>query len=170
MNTESLLRQIEVEFKNVTLGDDYTLPEEDYADTSYWYFDKRRPDLNLTEEEWANQEIQFFETSGWLTEDHEEAIQAIKEKRKMFNKYSNPFDIPILYLNSYATGFSYLKPQGYLFYTPAIMNCVLNDPELNRDEKYPNILYSNSFHSWVFRLRRANNPESIASLLKNLGL
>ncbi|MFI8143550.1 hypothetical protein [Acinetobacter sp. ABJ_C5_2] len=48
MNIDTLKNQIEFEFKNVTLGYAYTLPEEDYADTSYWYFDKQHSDSNLT--------------------------------------------------------------------------------------------------------------------------
>ncbi len=38
MNIDTLKNQIEFEFKNVTLGDAYTLPEEDYVDTILWYF------------------------------------------------------------------------------------------------------------------------------------
>lgn len=158
MNVESLLSQITLEFKKVSLGNDYTLPEEDYADTSYWHFDKRRPDLNLTEDEWIDQEIRFFETCGWLTVDKEEAIQAIKEKRKMSNRFENPLDIPALYLNSYSTGFSYLKPQAYLYYTPAIMKFTLSNPEA---------FYSNSFTSWLYRLVRADTHELISELLKS---
>lgn len=157
MNLKTLLMQIELEFKSVSLCDNYTLAEEDYADTSYWYFDKSRPDLNLTEDEWIDQEIRFFETCGWLSADQEEAIQAIKEKRKMFNRFSNPLDISVLYLNSYPTGFSYLKPQAYLFYTPAIMKYVLDDSDA---------FYSNSFSWWLYRLRDANSSESISELLK----
>lgn len=157
INIEILLKQIDQDFADVTLGNNYTLPEEDYADTSYWYFDKRRPDLNLIEDEWIDQEIRFFETCSWLSADQEEAIKAIKEKRKMFNRFSNPLDIPVLYLNSYPTGFSYLKPQAYLFYTPAIMKYVLSDPDA---------FYSNSFSWWLYRLRDANSSESISELLK----
>lgn len=157
METNSLLRQIKREFKNVTLGDAYTLLEEDYADTSYWYFDKRRTDLNLTEEEWIKQEIHFIDTSGWFPEDRQEAIQAIKEKRKMSNRYSDPLNIPSIYLDRYSTGFSFIEPQAYLFYTPAIMIHILIKPEN---------LYSSSFQSWLFRLSWANSYESISQLLK----
>lgn len=156
MNIENLKKRIELEFKNVTLGNAYTLPEEDYADTSYWYFDKRRTDLNLTEEEWIKQELRLLETGSWFREDFEEAVNAIKEKRKMNNRYSNPFEIPVLYLNNYHTGFSFLKPQGFLFYTPAIMSCVLKDTE---------VLSSNSFLSWFYRLRESNSFEVISKLL-----
>ena len=48
MNIYTLKKKITLEYKNVTLRDAYTLPEEDYADTSYWYFDKQHPDSNLT--------------------------------------------------------------------------------------------------------------------------
>lgn len=157
MNLKTLLIQIELEFSLVSLGDNYTLAEEDYADTSYWYFDKKHPDSNLTEEDWTNQEIRFFETCSWLSADQEEAIQAIKEKRKMTNRFSNPLDIPVLYLNIYFTGFSSLKPQAYLFYTPAIMKYVLSDPDA---------FYSNSFLWWLFRLRRADSQSKIVELLK----
>ncbi|OTG66800.1 hypothetical protein B9T28_05320 [Acinetobacter silvestris] len=157
MNTEILSRKIKLEFQNVTLGDAYTLPEEDYADTSYWYFDKRRTDLNLTEEEWAKQEIHLIDTSGWLPEERQEAIQAITEKRKMSNRFSNPLEIPFIYLDRYSTGFSYLKPKAYLFYTPAIIVYILSDSEG---------LNSASFSSWLFRLSWANSYELITVLLK----
>ncbi|USA45197.1 hypothetical protein NDN11_10695 [Acinetobacter sp. C26M] len=157
INAETLLEQIEVKFKNITLGNNYTLAEEDYADTSYWYFDETQPDSNLTEEEWAKQEIRFFETCGWLSVDQEEAIQAIKEKRKMANRFSNPLDIPVLYLNCYSTGYSYLKPQAYLFYTPTIMKYFLSDTE---------IFYSNSFTSWLNRLIWADTSENVTELLQ----
>ena len=157
MNIDTLKKQIEQEYKDVTLGDNYTLAEEDYADTSYWYFDKQHPDSHLTAEEWASQELGFFETCGWLAADQEEAIQAIKEKRKMVNRFSNPLEIPSLYLNMYFTGFSYLAPQAYLFYTPAIMKHYLNEPDS---------LYSNSLTWWLHRLERANSPDLIKALLE----
>lgn len=156
MDIETLKKQIVLEYKNVTLGDAYTLPEEDYADTSYWYFDKRRTDLNLTEEEWIRQELHLLETGSWFREDFEEAVNAIKEKRKMNNRYVNPFEIPVSYLNNYHTGFSFLKPQGFLFYTSAIMNCVLKDTE---------VLSSNSFSSWLFRISESDTFEKISKLL-----
>ncbi|MDF2418003.1 hypothetical protein GWP85_10865 [Acinetobacter beijerinckii] len=156
-NSETLLIQVEMGFKNLTLGHDYTLAEEDYADTSHWYFDEKRIDKNLTEEEWRDQEIRFIETSGWLSIDKAEAIQAIKEKRKMANRFSSPLDIPALYLNIYFSGYSYLKPQAYLFYTPAIMKHFLNDNDT---------FYSNSFTSWLDRLIWANTYENIEKLLK----
>lgn len=157
MNIDTLKKQIEQEYKDVTLGDNYTLAEEDYADTSYWYFDKQHPDSNLTAEEWASQELGFFETCGWLAADQEEAIQAIKEKRKMANRFSNPLEIPSLYLNMHFTGFSYLAPQAYLFYTPAIMKHYLNEPDF---------FYNNSFTWWLNRLERANSPDLIKALLE----
>ncbi|MDC4305438.1 hypothetical protein NQ624_04190 [Acinetobacter baumannii] len=156
MDIETLKNQIELEFKNVTLRDAYTLPEEDYADTSYWYFDKRRTNLNLTEEEWVKQELFLLETGNWFREDFKEAVNAIKEKRKMNNRYFNPFEIPVSYLNNYHTGFSFLKPQGFLFYTPAIMSSVLKDTE---------VLSSPCFLSWFYRLRRSNTFEEISKLL-----
>lgn len=156
MNIDTLKNQIEFEFKNVTLGDAYTLPEEDYADTSYWYFDKRRTNLNLTEEEWVKQELFLLETGNWFREDFKEAVNAIKEKRKMNNRYSNPFEIPVSYLDNYHTGFGFLKPQGFLFYTPAIMSSVLKDTE---------VLSSPSFFSWFYRLRSLNTFEEISKLL-----
>lgn len=160
MNKENLQQLIEQEFKHVSLGDNYSLAEENYADTSYWYFDKQHPDSNLTDEEWASQEIVFFETCGWLAADQEEAIQAIKEKRKMANRFSNPLEIPSLYLNMHFTGFSYLKPQAYLFYTPAILKHSLSDPDF---------LHTNSFIWWLARLRRADSQDKIAELLKCFG-
>lgn len=166
MSLETLFNQIKLEFQDVTLGDAYTLPEEDYADTSYWYFDKPHTDLNLTEEEWINQEIQFFETSGWLSPDIEEAILAIKDKRKMRNRFNNPFEIPNLYLNQYAVGFSFLKPMAYFFYTPAIMNSVLTDPDFNYGLRDPEVLNFNSFNSWLNRLSRSNTEDLITDLLK----
>ncbi|MGB8811208.1 MAG: DUF6714 family protein [Acinetobacter calcoaceticus] len=156
MNIDTLKNQIELEFKNVTLGDAYTLPEEDYADTSYWYFDKRRTDLNLTEEEWVKQELYLLETGNWFREDFNEAVNAIKEKRKMNNRYFNPFEIPVSYLDNYYTGFSFLEPQGFLFYTPAIMSSVLKDTE---------VLSSPGFLSWFYRLRSSNTFEEISKLL-----
>ncbi|WP_224964147.1 DUF6714 family protein [Acinetobacter guillouiae] len=165
MSLETLFNQIKLEFQDVTLGDAYTLPEEDYADTSYWHFDKPHTDLNLTEEEWINQEIHFIDTGSWLPEDRQEAINAIKEKRRMLNRYNDPFEIPCVYLERCATGFSFLVPQAYLFYTPAIMNCVLNDADFNNNVKDPNILFSNSFSSWSSRLKRANSYMLISELL-----
>lgn len=156
MNIDTLKNQIEFEFKNVTLGDAYTLPEEDYADTSYWYFDKRRTDLNLTEEEWIKQELYLLETGNWFRDEFNEAVNAIKEKRKMNNRYFNPFEIPVSYLDNYYTGFSFLEPQGFLFYTPAIMSSVLKDTE---------VLSSPSFSYWFYRLRRSNTFEEISQLL-----
>ena len=157
MNTENLLQQIKLEFSNVSLGDNYTLPEEDYADTSRWHFDKTRVDLNLTEQEWADQEIHLINTSGWLPEERQEAINAIKEKRRMLNRYPNPIEIPSIYLDRYATGFGYLTPKAYLFYTPAIMIYILSDSK-GCD--------SVSFTSWLNRLSWANNYELITDLLK----
>jgi hypothetical protein len=157
MDKENLLKQIEQEFRHVTLGDNYTLAEEDYADTSYWHFDRPHPNSNLTEDEWAKQEIRFFETCGWLSADQEEAIHAIKQKRKMRNRFENPLNIPVLYLNMHFTGFSYLDSQAYLFYTPAIMINYLSDPDT---------LYNNSFTWWLSRLKRAESREKIMDLLK----
>ncbi|MDO3665354.1 hypothetical protein [Acinetobacter higginsii] len=157
MDSNYLMKQVDFAFHNVELGNNYTLAEEDYADTSYWYFDKTHPDSNLTEEEWRDQESRFIETGGWLSADQTEALQAIEEKRKMINRFSNPLDIPILYLNCYSSGFSYLKPQAYLFYTPAIMKNFLEDQE---------VFYTNSFTSWLDRLTWANSLESILDLIR----
>lgn len=157
MNSEVLLNNIKREFKDITLDNAYTLPEEDYADTSYWYFDKVRTDLNLTEEEWIKQETNFINTSGWYPEDRQAALNAINGKSKMFNRYSNPLDIPFRYLDIYSTGFSFLKPKAYLFYTPSTMIYVLND-------SYG--INSASFLSWLNRLSCANNYELVSELLK----
>ncbi|WP_228270382.1 hypothetical protein [Acinetobacter colistiniresistens] len=121
INAENLLEQIEVKFKNITLGDNYTLAEEDYADTSYWYFDKKHPDSNLTEEEWVNQELIFFETCGWLSADQEEATQAIKEKRKMINRFSNI--LVVLHYLSCFLFMSYIKRIKYHFYLLHLYCC-----------------------------------------------
>lgn len=59
-------------------------------------------------------------------------------------------------MNNYYTGFSFLEPQGFLFYTPAIMSCVLKDTE---------VLSSPSFLSWFYRLRSSNTCEEISKLL-----
>lgn len=83
----------------------------------------------------------------------------------MLNRYNDPFEIPCVYLERCATGFSFLVPQAYLFYTPAIMNCVLNDADFNNNVKDPNILFSNSFSSWSSRLKRANSYMLISELL-----
>lgn len=48
MNVDTLKKKIILEYENITLRDAYTLPEGDYADTSYWYFDKQHSDSNLT--------------------------------------------------------------------------------------------------------------------------
>lgn len=140
MNKESLLTQIKKEFRDVVLGDSYTLVEEDYADTSHWYFDKDHTDSNLTSEEWNKQEIDFLKTSNLFQEDIEEAIRAIQEKRKMSNRFPNPLDISAEYLNVYREGFIFLKPQAYLFYTPSIMIHKLCNPDY---------IDGFSFNSWL---------------------
>lgn len=141
MNKEILLNQIKQEFKDLTLGDTYTLAEEDYADTSHWHFDEKHIDSNLTREEWDKQEIEeMIKHRWWLPEDIEEAIKAIKEKRKMSNRFPNPLEIPYLYLNKYRVGFIFLKPQAYLFYTPSIMIHKLCNPDY---------IDGFSFNSWL---------------------
>jgi len=141
MNKEILLTQIKQEFKDTTLGDAYTLAEEDYADTSHWHFDEKHIDSNLTREEWDKQEIEeMIKHRWWLPEEIEEAIKAIKEKRKMSNRFPNPLEIPYLYLNKYRVGFIFLKPQAYLFYTPSIMIHKLCNPDY---------IDGFSFNSWL---------------------
>jgi hypothetical protein len=141
MNKEILLTQIKQEFKDLTLGDTYTLAEEDYADTSHWHFDEKHIDSNLTREEWDKQEIEeMIKHRWWLPEEIEEAIKAIKEKRKMSNRFPNPLEIPYLYLNKYRVGFIFLKPQAYLFYTPSIMIHKLCNPDY---------IDGFSFNSWL---------------------
>lgn len=122
MNKEDLLTQISQEFKSVTLGDAYTLAEEDYYDTAHCHFDEACPLYFMSQEEWDNQEIEgMTKHSWWLPEEIEEAIKAIKEKRKILNRFPNPLDIPYEYLNAYGSSFGFLKPQAYLFYTPSLM-------------------------------------------------
>lgn len=121
MNKENLLAQIKQEFKNVTLGDAYTLFEEDYADTARWHFDEEHIDSNLTREEWDKQQISWIQQRVWFSEDIQEAIQAIQEKRKMINRFPNPLKIPYEYLNKHQFGYMFLQPQAFLFYTPSMM-------------------------------------------------
>lgn len=122
MNKENLLAQIREEFKSITLGDAYTLVEEDYADTARWHFDKEHTNFNLTREEWDKQQISWLkQESEWFPEDIQEAIQAIQERRKMVNRFSNPLEIPYEYLNKYQFGYMFLQPQAFLFYTPSMM-------------------------------------------------
>ena len=78
----------------------------------------------------------------------------------MANRFSNPLDIPVLYLNIHFTGYSYLRPQAYLFYTPAILKHYLSDPDF---------LYANSFTWWLSRLSRADSQDTITDLLKCFG-
>lgn len=144
MNKEDLLAQISQEFKNVTLGDAYTLAEEDYYDTSHWHFDEKHIDSNLTREEWDKREIEgMTEHRWWLLEEIEEAIEAIKGKRKMSNKFPNPLDVSVEYLNRYREGFIFLQPQAYLFYTPSIMIHKLCNPDY---------IDGFSFNSWLSTL------------------
>lgn len=157
MSNENLLQKIRTAFQDVTLGEAYTLPEEDYADTSYWYFDKTRTNLNLTEEEWTKQEINCLEIRGWFPEDRQEAIYGMITKTKMTNRYTNPLEIPSIYLNRYFTGFSYLKPKAYLFYTPSVMIYVLSESDA---------LNSLAFSWWLSRLSWADSPELVVELLK----
>lgn len=140
---DTLLKKVKQSFKDVTLGEVYTLVEEDYADTSHWHFDEKIINSKLTEVEWIRQEIDNIKKSSFFLEDKTEAMRAIQEKRKMVNRYSNPLEIPTNYLNKYATGFSFLQPQAYLFYTPSIMIHALN----NIDE-----LHSNGSYSWLCKL------------------
>lgn len=141
MNKECLLIKIKQEFQDIILGNIYTLAEEDYADTAHWYFDKEHIDANLTREEWNKQEIEEIKKhSWWLTEEIEEAI---KEKRKMSNRFPNPLDISVEYLNRYREGFMFLQPQAYLFYTPSIMIHKLCNPDS---------VDGFSFDSWLSRL------------------
>lgn len=122
MNKENLLAQIKQEFKNVTLGDAYTLLEEDYADTARWHFNEEHIDSNLTREEWDKNVISWIQQESELfSEDIQEAITAIQEKRKMFNRFTDPLDIPAEYLNKYQFGYMFLEPQAFLFYTPSMM-------------------------------------------------
>ncbi|MBF7690782.1 hypothetical protein [Acinetobacter pollinis] len=130
MNKEDLLVQISQEFKNVTLGDAYTLVEEDYYDTAHCHFDEACPLYFMSQEEWDKEEIEgMTRHSWWLPEEIEEAIKAIKEKRKISNRFPNPLDIPYKYLEAYGMGFFFLKPQAYLFYTPSMMIHILCNSE-----------------------------------------
>ncbi|GAB3046099.1 hypothetical protein GCM10027155_09370 [Acinetobacter apis] len=159
MNKKDLLNHIRQEFKDVILGDSYTLVEEDYADTAYWHFDKEHIDSNLTSEEWNAKEINFLKTSNLFQEDIEEAIRSILEKRKMSNRFLNPLEIPPTYLDKYFTGFSYLKPEGYIFYTPSMMLYVLENSE--------EALRWNGFTWWLFRLNRNDSNRVFKCLTKN---
>lgn len=159
MNKESLLTQIKKEFRDAVLGNSYTLVEEDYADTAHWHFDKDHTDSNLTAEEWNKQEIDFLKTSNLFQEDIEEAIRAIQEKRKMSNRFPNPLDIPPTYFDKHFTGFTYLKPEGYIFYTPSMMLYVLNNSE--------EALRGNGFTWWLFRLNRDDSNEVFKCFTQN---
>ncbi|MEB5476062.1 hypothetical protein [Acinetobacter pollinis] len=91
MDKEILLTQIRKEFKDITLGNDYTLVEEDYYDTSHCHFDESWISYPTSQEEWDKKEIdEMTKHSWWLPEEIEEAIKAIKEKRKILNRFPNP--------------------------------------------------------------------------------
>lgn len=45
-------------FKDVTLGDVYTLVEQYYAETRHWHFDKKPIDSAVSREAWNQHEIQ----------------------------------------------------------------------------------------------------------------
>lgn len=59
----------------------------------------------------------------------------------MFNRFSDPFNIPDDYLAYYAAGLTTLQLQANVFYTPAIIISVLEDLAQ---------LQSPSFQSWLF--------------------
>lgn len=149
MKKDILINNIRENFKDITLGDAYTLAEKDYYDTAHCHFDDMHVNRNMTREAWVKQEIHLIDTGGWLPEDREDAIQALKEKRRMVNRYK-PLEVPPIYLNYCATGLSFIEPQGFLFYTPSVMLYALNDTEG---------FNSNSFNSWLFNISYKDSSE-----------
>lgn len=160
MNQQDILMQIKEAFKGVTLGNAYTLAEEDYYDTSHWHFDEKHINNNLTREEWDRQEIEGMSNHGWwLAEEIDEAIGCIQEKRKMNNTFLDPFCIPLIYLETYYWGMVFLQPQAFLFYTPSVMLNVLSSSN-------PNAFNLMVFTSWFYRLSGANDDDWSREKLK----
>lgn len=57
----------------------------------------------------------------------DDADDVTKKPKKDINPYQNWQDIPFDYLNQHFTGISQLSPEGFLFYTPAILYQVLEN-------------------------------------------
>lgn len=156
-HVDYLTAEIHQAFKDVTLGDAYTLAETDYYE-GRWYFNSTArhrfyyPDLTL--EEAKQKEIKELQTYSWLKEDEDEAIQAIREQRKMANRFLSPFDVTLAYLNRYPFGFSFLQPQAYLFYTPAAMLDGLHDASEKQG-----FTCLTGFEQWFSLLERFNTKE-----------
>ncbi|ELA09174.1 hypothetical protein MOMA_02165 [Moraxella macacae 0408225] len=95
--------------------------------------------------ETKEKDLQDFENeiSNWLEKDRVEALNSIRNNRKMLNPYKDWTEVPFEYLNIHYTGFSGLDAKGF-FYTPAVIYNVLE----RADER----LNSAAVLWWFFRL------------------
>lgn len=116
----------------------YTLLEADFSDTNFFYrhfdqapYDNEQPEWGCTMTQVsAGIEARWY--SPLSVEDNlqvrQDALYALHHRQKMVNRYPDWRDIPFEYLEAGSSGFSFLAPEAYRFYTPAILNCFYEDP------------------------------------------
>ena len=84
--------------------------------------------ISSTLQEYIKQKYQSIPYQGFTTiKELDDADDITKIPKKDTNPYQNWQDVPFDYLNQHFTGISQLSPEGFLFYTPAILYQVLED-------------------------------------------
>lgn len=98
----------------------------------------------LTEKYYINIQSDGFDTIQYFDEIDDSLSPNEVEKKP--NPYHSWQDVPFDYLNYHFTGITPLTTLGFLFYTPAIITCLLDDV----DERNNSVAIS----WWLYKLQR----------------
>ncbi|WP_333660562.1 DUF6714 family protein [Acinetobacter sp.] len=167
---QSALALLIEQFGDVTLATDaYTLAEEDWYDNSHAHMDGQpRPCFNFDYplSQWLDDEEQALHSSYgyWRELERQEAIEALRQQRKMRNTYPNWQDIPLDYLYAYYTGFTFSSSAGFYFYTPPLLMWMFKQDELN-DWQQQHL--DTVFNSWAFNITYSSQQYDLNRKLRN---
>ena len=133
---QDFIQELYYVFNGVSLENEPTLLEEDFADTSYLrrYPHQHPYDFNSKEYFSKNNVIEEIKSNYLSIEQKDDLILSIEKGERVLNRYSTWQEIPFDYLNNCAFGFYFISPAAYLFYTPAlILNLLLNEEYFKGD-------------------------------------
>ena len=138
MNPENLIVSIKASFSDASLGEEHTLLEQDFFDTTNRYLS----DVSAQYLKATHSSVEDVVSLYWPESSRKTALEAIKHGVKAVNPYKCWQEIPVDYFDVHeAVG--YLSPKAFNFYLPAAMTMFVIRNETNEDiDFFDSFLYA----------------------------
>ena len=161
-----LLDSIEVAFRGVSLGNAYTLLEEDFFDTHYRHFDKI-DDQYLSANNCTPRDLLLKWGFDWPISSQEIAIKAIENRCRAENQFKSWSEVTYNYFCTH-NAITFLSPDAFVYYLPAMMQIYLENYQSNLNMYYIDsfIFYIETFHQKIISLLTNEQLNATIEFLK----